>query len=165
MKSESSKRSKANLDAPPDPWRFGKIDDLETEITADLTWLSALPANEYPRLKPPKPCYFEVHLQGATRLQVMTLVGGPKVLKPYLQGPHQAVLEPWAWSGNAVRIGKMPVRNGKRTVIRTESGQPETPIQVRKCIVNGARWIEIDRPLEITGPDLVASFGDVRFGR
>ncbi len=139
-------------------YTLGRVSDYDTEITADETWLVASEAANFPRLKLKMAFRIEVVPVGATRLSVTVLLKGPHHMSNAKWGPTQALLEPLVFVGKPFRIAQMPRRDGKRVVLR------ET-MQTRVCTQNAARWIEIDRPLEHNGPDLVAAFGDSSFGK
>ena len=139
-------------------YELGRIDDYDTEITADETWLVASGAANFPRMTPKMVFRIDVAVLGPTRLAVSILRTGPKMFRQHMWAPCQAVLQPRAFEGKNFKFGQMPRRDGIPTVLK------ET-VQTRQCRQNGARWIEIDRPLDSVGPDMVAAFGDNRFGR
>lgn len=140
------------------PYELGWISDYDTEVTADETWLVASGAANFPRLTPKMAFRFDLVILGPTRVGVSILRTGPKQFRNYLLAPSQAVLEPRAFEGRDLKIGQMPRRDGTLTVLKNT-------VQTRRCVQNGARWIELDRPLDQVGTDMVASFGDSRFGK
>lgn len=159
---EEEKRAKRKPRIFPHPnhgYDLGRLSDFDTEITADETWLSASPAAEFPRLKEKTLCRFEVVPIGATRLAVGVLLRAKgSVFIRLLISPTQAVLESRAFVGKSIKIGQFPRRGAARKVL---SGT----VQTRTVVMNGARWIEIDRPLETVGTDLVVAINDGGFGR
>ncbi len=157
-KSLKKARKTSHLAYDSHGYTLGRISDIDTEITADETWLVASGAKDFPRLNPKMVFRVEVAPTGTTRLAVTVLIKGPPHTGDSKWGPTQAVLDPGVFVGKSFRIAQMPRRDGWRVVLR------ET-LQTRVCKQNAARWIEIDRPLDNVGPDLVAAFGDSSFGK
>jgi hypothetical protein len=145
LKFLKSERKKVRIGIDKHGYELGRISDYDTEVTADETWIAGSACKDFPRLTPKLVFQVKVASIGPTRLAIMIYVKPPTAFQ--VMGPTQALLASRAFEGKSIKIGH---KRGK--------GIDDSSIETRKITHNGARWIEIDRPLEQIGPDMVAAF-------
>ncbi len=125
-------------------------------IKAELLWLQASPAADYPKLT--HKMLFRVNIAQVEILRFsLETVIACRELGQYVY--KQAVLLEQDFVGRSIKIAMFPRGTKNKRYVA------EGTLQTRTITYNGPRTFQIDRPLKIVGPDLVASFNDSQFGR
>lgn len=154
--SKDKKRKTLTFGGPPLAYQLGTLGPVDDMIKAELIWLSASPAADYPKLT--HKMLFRVNIAQIEiqRFSIETVIACREIGQYVYK---QAVLLEQDFVGRSIKIAMFPRgRQGKRIVA-------EGTMQTRTITYNGPRTFEIDRPLKTVGPDLVASFNDPQFGR
>jgi hypothetical protein len=151
-----SKRNVRRIGFQDDGVRFGSQGPKHDRLMAELLNLQAGPANNYPRLRQKMTFKVSIAQVSPILFNVMMLISAPKNYGAFLN--CQAVLQEWEFEGKGVRIALMP--RGDDNLRKVIDGS----VQVRTVKYNGPRSFEIDRPLEVTGPDMIAAFNDSKLG-
>jgi hypothetical protein len=140
-----SERKKVRIAFDGHGYELGRISHYDTEVTADETWIAGSACKDFPRLTPKMAFQVKVTPVGPTRIAIMIYVRPPRHMN--VMGPTQALLASREFEGKSIKVG-----------LRNAGSIDKATIQTREIKQNGARWIEIDRPLEQIGPDMVAAF-------
>jgi hypothetical protein len=150
-----NKRKVRTAALPEAAYTLGTLGPVDDQLKAELLWLEASPAGDYPKLRKKTLFIAEIAQLEVLRFSLERVIRCS--IDQYVY--KQAVLLEQDFVGRSVKIALFPRgRDGKRHVM-------DGTLQTRTITYNGPRTIAIDRPLETVGFDMVAAFNDASFGR
>lgn len=155
----SKKRKVRNAALPEAAFALGTLGPVDDIIKAELLWLAASPAADYPKLRKKTAFRVEIAQLEILRFSLERVISCS--IDQYVY--KQAVLLEQDFVGRSVKIALYPrvAIGGGRTMRTVLDGT----LQTRTVTYNGPRTFAIDRPLETVGFDMVAAFNDPGFGR